>query len=139
MMILVTRKWFTSQSTCGELIIKGELFCYTLEPPTKTDNTKPRAIPAGTYDLTMRFSPRHNRILPHIENVPDFDEIEIHPGNYPRDTEGCVLVGSSHMKDVVLESDKAFNRLLLMLGEIQETKEPMFIFFEEQETVADGV
>jgi hypothetical protein len=42
------------------------------------------------------FSPKFNRMMLHILNVPGFSGVRIHSGNRDTDTEGCVLVGQMH-------------------------------------------
>ena len=111
MNILVRRRWLTNNSTCGELWLDGQFFCFTLEPVTRTDDVKPRAIPKGSYDLEILISPRFKRLMPHVMNVPGFEGILIHYGNYPKDTEGCLLVGSTHSEDFVGHSDATFAEL----------------------------
>lgn len=134
MNITVTRRWFTAQSTIGELnitIVHPEASsptmqviqfdCFTLEPPKRED--KPCCIPPGTYAVEKRFSPKHGFHVPGLKDVPGFSDIEIHPGNYPKDTEGCLLVGSSHgaqakalqyntEDDAVFGSKQTFARLV---------------------------
>lgn len=125
----VQREWLTQHSTIGTLFslnqVQGltlpEVECYTLEPETRHDQVKPRAIPAGTYPLTLRYSPIHGRIVPHVEDVPGFSEIEIHIGNYPvphpdkaglmkpSDTKGCTLLGKTRDTDFVGQSHAAFD------------------------------
>jgi len=39
-------------------------------------------IPEGVYEVKMTFSPRFNRLLPQLMNVPYFEGIRIHSGNY---------------------------------------------------------
>ena len=96
MNLRVERQIFSPYSTIGELLIDGVHECFTLEPVwVGSSDIKPRAIPEGTYNLTNRFSPKHNRSVPHVEDVSGFEEIEIHVGNFPSDTEGCLLVGQS--------------------------------------------
>lgn len=107
----VKRRWPESQSLMGQFMIDNFHECYTLEPPVKTDGSKPRAIPAGTYPLTIRFSPRFNRLMPHVENVPDFAGVLIHWGNFPKDTEGCTLVGSIQGTNFVGHSREEFDLL----------------------------
>lgn len=104
------------------MFVDGAFFCYTLEPP-KRENIKPRAIPPGTYELTIRFSPKHGRLIPHVENVPGFSEIEIHIGNYPKDTEGCCLVGTTRSLDFVGGSHGAFDTLFAKMLEASEPGE----------------
>ncbi len=104
----VRRRQSTSLSVTGELLYCGAHFCFTLEPAYGLAGVKPRAIPAGTYPLDIRFSPRFNRDMPHVEQVPDFTEIMLHPGNFPRDTDGCCLVGTTLGINFVGESDAAF-------------------------------
>lgn len=114
MKLLLNRLTFTHLSTIGELFVDGLKYAVTLEPAFKTDNTKPRAIPAGTYTVTCRHSPRFERIMPHIEGVPGFDGVLIHWGNFPKDTEGCVLVGNAvdPKPDMIDTSRKTFDLLM---------------------------
>jgi Family of unknown function (DUF5675) len=95
----------------GELWLDGKFECYTLEPPRHDPPAKPRCIPTGRYEFIIAFSPRHNRNLPLLENVPDFEGIEIHTGNYPKDTEGCILVGEVMGEGAIYQSTVAFNKL----------------------------
>jgi hypothetical protein len=67
-------------------------------------------IPAGTYKVGAYFSPKHQRQVPLLENVPDFEYVEIHAGNYPSDTNGCLLLGDTVDADFVGESQIAVNR-----------------------------
>lgn len=114
MQVKIARNLYTDSSTQGELSIDGAFVCYTLEPPVKTDGSKPRAIDDGTYPLTIRWSTDHNRHLPHVENVPDFVAVEHHVGNTAKDTLGCTLVG--HVRgpeeDWISNSTPAFAALM---------------------------
>ena len=112
MELLLKRRPSYNEATIGELYIVKDAEatheCYTLEDvvrevpgrpveewkiPTKT------AIPAGTYRLIITQSPRftglegHPVFTPELVNVPGFNGVRIHPGNYPKDTDGCILPG----------------------------------------------
>lgn len=119
---LVQRRWSDAKSVTGELFHNGSHRCWTLEPPYRRREwdvkVKPYAIPAGTYDLTIRFSQRFQRLMPHVENVPGFSGILIHWGNFPKDTEGCTLVGSMRNTDFVGHSVDEFNDLFAELTEV---------------------
>ena len=107
MKIVVQRQITDAISTTGEMLIDGSHFCWTLEPATP--------IPSGTYDLTIRQSPRFNRLMPHVENVPGHAGILIHWGNYAENTSGCTLVGTTQGEDFVGHSVDEFNRLFVRL------------------------
>lgn len=70
----------------------GKEIARTLENPHR-DTAKDSAIPCGSYqcekDNTGKF--QFYKVL----NVPGRQNIEIHQGNYERDTEGCILFGDS--------------------------------------------
>jgi len=62
------------------------------------------AIPAGKYELKLRnegsMTKRYAKKFPDmhrgmiwLQDVPDFTWVYIHIGNYPEDTDGCILVG----------------------------------------------
>lgn len=103
MKIVVQRQIQDAISTTGEMLIDGVHECYTLEPA--------QPIPAGTYDLTIRQSPRFQRLMPHVESVPGHTGILIHWGNWAKDTEGCTLVGETDGEDFVGHSVDEFNVL----------------------------
>ena len=116
-LLVVQRLKSDKQCVQGELLYRSIWDCFTLEPPFADDTVKPRAIPAGTYPLTIRYSAKHGRLVPHVENVPGFTEVEIHWGNYPKDTEACLLVGTMQGTDFVGHSVEAFNDLFLRIQE----------------------
>src|ERR1700693_4982561 len=93
MIIKVERKVFNENDTIGILYVDGFHFCYTLENVIRKVKVEDKtAIPAGTYKVELRFSPHFQKVLPHILNVPDFEDILLHPGNTEIDTHGCILV-----------------------------------------------
>jgi hypothetical protein len=48
--------------------------------------------------------------------VPAGDNIEIHWGNYPANTEGCVMAGSSRDTDFIGNSVNTWNQLMSRIG-----------------------
>ena len=124
--------------TIGKLYIDGHYFCDTLEDPVRTlpascPNTSEgilcacpekvyarTAIPAGTYKVTMQFSPRFKRVLPLMNDVPHFLGVLIHSGNDPGDTAGCILVGHNKVKGKVLESRAVSDKLNALLEKENE-------------------
>ncbi len=97
--IITLRRTFRyALSTKGEMEIDGKRI-YTLEPTWRDLEQGEQkvagktAVPAGTYRITLYYSPRHRRTVPLLHDVPGFSYVEIHPGNYPEDSEGCILPG----------------------------------------------
>ena len=109
----ITRTRFTDKSVTGLLALDAVFQCYVLEPPQRAE--KPCCIPAGTYQCILMWSSHFQRVVPHVLNVPGFTNIEWHHGNYPKDTEGCALVGTSRGPDSVLNSDQAFVEMMSKL------------------------
>ena len=89
---------------------------YTLESagPDTTARGKDRRIPAGLYRVAWHKSPKFNRVVPVLfnERVAKDRYIEIHAGNYPKHTEGCILVGKWANDEGVFESVKTLEALL---------------------------
>lgn len=130
MKLLVRRTDPSDACIIGELWIAGERFCYTMEPPERPKEIKPRAVPLGTYDVKIRWSGHWARLMPHVEGVPDFEEIEIHPGNFPKNSHGCLMVGETKapMVHFIGDSKKAFDALFL---KITEATDPITITYTE--------
>jgi len=121
MTIAVNRKLFTPLSTEGELSIDGIHECYTLEPRKDQSQGKPFCIPAGLYRYFVGPSAHFGFDVIHLVNVPGFDDIEIHPGNFPQDTHGCTCVGTIQAANFVGHSKEAFAALMAKIppqGEI---------------------
>ena len=140
--MLVIREWKKPDYTIGRLFLRGEFFCNTLEDPvrdlTKVAKIKGRtAIPAGTYEVTMRvISPKYSKKpnykwcearMPRLLAVPHFGGILIHPGNSHKDTDGCILVGENKVVGGLVNSTATFKRLWAVLEEAYRNNEPIQI------------
>ena len=130
MEITVKRTFKGASYTIGKLYIDGQYFSDTIEdvvrhlPAVCPDTPKGRgckckekvyartAIPAGTYEVTMEYSPRFKRTLPFLHDVPHFLGILIHSGNTDADSAGCILVGRNIVKGKVLDSRVTLDALI---------------------------
>lgn len=131
-LIDITRKWETEHATMSEFSITGtqpgEISSgYFLERPGP-DTTKSglrKRIPVGTYHLKWQTVTNLNGVRPHLpvpwlynSDVPDSRYIYIHNGNYPHNTDGCLLIGTSRAPDMVGASVDALKRLKLFLNRV---------------------
>ena len=97
----------------GERVV---LIGYTCEPagPDTTESGKDRRIPQGRYQTAWHEGPKFRARLPLLynEQVPKSRCILIHSGNTGRNTEGCVLLGTSLGEYGVKNSRTALGALL---------------------------
>ena len=118
MKLQVVRTQFGKDATNGLLFIDGVFECYTLEDQYQSVKVMHgTCIPEGTYDIKFRktggfhakfsakFKNAHYGML-HIQDVPGFEYILIHTGNWESQTSGCLLVGDTQQDLDV--SDKGF-------------------------------
>lgn len=118
MKLEVKRHFKGPQYTIGRMYADGVYLCDTLEDTVRPDGIKlagQTAIPAGTYPVRITYSPRFKKMLPMLDNVPNFTGVRIHTGNTAEDTEGCILVGYNRVKGRVCDSRAAFRRLFALL------------------------
>ena len=115
------RKVFAKDRTLGELHLEGTgYFCDTLKPHC-IDWSKEKkvagktAIPEGRYKVKVGWSPRAGKNVPWLKNVPHFKDIQIHTGNIPGHTRGCILVGSAE-NNVLVDSRLVFECLMKKLA-----------------------
>lgn len=130
MELLLKRKWFSDESTIGELFVDGEDCCYILEDVVRDKKIKGKtAIPYGSYKVVIDFSNRFQKDMPHLLDVPDFAGIRIHPGNTSKDTEGCLLPGLVKGVNTVLRSAVAYTHLF---GLLKKAKDDIWITIVEE-------
>lgn len=100
----------------GELFVDGTFFCPTLE------RASVEVLPL-CYRVYVTHSPRFNRLLPLLHNVPSSDRkrmrkgIRFHVGTLPRHSSGCILV-----PDRATET-----RLTALLLEAQRNREEIYL------------
>lgn len=117
MKLELKRDTFTDKTTIGKLYLDGLEFAHTLEDTDrKLEDGGVKVfgktcIPRGTYDVIVDMSKRFNKLMPLLLRVPQFEGIRIHAGNYDKDTEGCILVGSTRGNDFIGDSRITFESL----------------------------
>ena len=113
--LLIIRDTFTDKSTIGTLYINGERFCDTLENPYLNNQRNISCIPEGQYKVRLRL-PRESATRDYlhllVQDVPNRDWILFHRGNYPSQTQGCILVGNGRQQDIVENSRLAMDLVI---------------------------
>ncbi len=117
MELKLNRKFLGATYTIGDLFIDGEYYCNTIEDKVRDLNKDgdlldegeskvygETAIPYGTYKIIVNLSPKFNRELPRLLDVPHFEGILIHRGNTAKDSAGCVILGENKIKGKVINS-----------------------------------
>jgi len=106
MVVKVNRVEPSDLGTLGTMAIDGKFVGYTLEDRERAIKVfGDTCIPKGSYKVSLRteggmttkymdkFGSFHRGML-WLADVPGFEWVYIHIGNYVSDTEGCILVGS---------------------------------------------
>lgn len=65
---------------------------YTLERPWLDNARSKSCIPTGTYEVELNNTKAHPNTF-RVLDVKDRSGILMHIGNYPKHSEGCILVG----------------------------------------------
>jgi hypothetical protein len=133
--ITVHRFGSGENQTIGALHINGEFECFTLEDEYREIKVKGETrIPAGIYKLdfrkadsplTLKYRKKYDFFNYHLEvqNVPNFNYIYIHIGNYESQTDGCLLLGDTATKTTLGSSKIAFTRVYKKISAALEAGE----------------
>lgn len=132
MKLQLQRLYFRPDYTIGKLYLNDKYLCDTLED-TYRDLSKEQkvagatAIPIGVYKVVLSYSNRFKEVLPELLNVPYFEAIRIHAGNFAKDTWGCILVGENKIKGGLINSRKALDNLIVKLQDLQDISITIYI------------
>lgn len=123
----LTRIANREKSTLGILKI-GDFECFTLELPWLENLKNISCIPEGSYLYKKRVSPSRKTEVIELTGVEGRSYIQIHPGNYTRQIQGCILPGLG-LKDIdkdgifdVTHSSAAFNKIMALAPETGNIK-----------------
>lgn len=131
MKIIVDRYLSNAEATLSRVSVYDgvtRIFrCYGLEDEFREEKVHSETrIPAGRYTVGVRteggfhgryskdrrFRDFHRGML-HVLDVPGFEFILIHVGNYEKDTAGCLLVGETRSEHLfeIYRSSPAYRKL----------------------------
>lgn len=82
------------------------------------------AIPTGTYNIEITYSPKYKKLMPLLINVKGYSGIRIHSGNTSKDSEGCLLVGKNTKVGMVTDSRNTYQHLF---SKLQKAKDKIII------------
>ena len=111
-MLYLRRDDQNAQRTLGVLYEDTTVLAQTLELPWVDNAPGMSCIPAGIYCANLRYSPVHGRDVYWLAGVKDRVDIEIHWGNFPSDTKGCILLGTSREANAIGHSVEAFSAFM---------------------------
>lgn len=134
MELLLNRRWKKNTYTIGEMFVNGKKFSETCEDKDRglkntmsLEEIKAKkiygrtAIPTGTYELKMTYSPKFasrafakkygGKVL-EILNVKGYSGVRIHPFNSAEDSLGCIAPGRNLEKGKVLQSTAYYTKLI---------------------------
>lgn len=80
------------EATLGRLRVGDDVF-WTVERPWLCNKPFESCIPEGNYQVNPYSSGRYPNVW-ELQGVPGRSKILIHVGNYARDVQGCIAVGS---------------------------------------------
>ena len=111
MNLSLIRDIFTENSTTGKLFIENDFECFVLEDEDRKLEAGGKkvygktAIPRGRYKIELDWSPKYGRDMPHVLDVPHFDGIRIHTGNYAGEETFFKIISIDTLKDVLYSEE----------------------------------
>lgn len=134
MEMLIDRKWKKDTYTIGKWYVDGKEIGDSLEDKDrglgdymsldkimKVKVKNETAIPTGTYEVKMTYSPRfsgrswgkrYDGKVPEIPNVKGFTGVRIHPMNSALDSSGCIGIGKNNIKGRITNSTNYYYKLV---------------------------
>jgi len=128
------------EGVIGILKNGSKFLAYTLELEWRDNQRRRSCVPKGTYEIVYRnfggyynrynerFDDHKNGVL-ELKDVKDRSAILIHIGNRPKDTLGCILVGSEAdtNKSIIYDSKKAYLDVYVQAKKVLDTGKKLYI------------
>lgn len=122
--IEIKRFYYYADRTLGVIFVNGASAGFSLELPNRDNKKNISYIPMGVYNFRVYYSKKYKTDCLAVYNVPDRDYISVHYGNYPKDTKGCILVGSNIVKKDLTHSRIA---LRVIIGSLDSNKGQLIV------------
>ncbi len=141
MKIQLDRKWQRGESILGSFAYE-KVNLLSLEHPRRVPKVPGiTGIPAGEYiikprregEMYQHYCERFKKDHPMLwlQNVPDFEYVYIHIGNFIRDSRACILVGSGYGYEKenykIFNSAISYERLHDRVVQAWDAKEDVYI------------
>ena len=141
--LTLKRDTYTNKTTIGKLYLNDVFICDTLEDVCRDLNKDgdlndlgeskiygETARPSGIYKVIINMSPRFKKLLPRLIDVPGYDGVLIHMGNFAKDTHGCILVGTRGID--VLQGGTSLKALAKLMTELTKYDEYQIIIIDKK-------
>jgi Family of unknown function (DUF5675) len=109
--VTIARKRSFSASIGGDLYVNGVHICKTLELAWIWNEKNRSCVPLGTYRGFVRRDKSDGWRIQLLGVPGGRDGVQIHVGNYPKQIQGCVLVGENYTPDAIWSSHAAYKKL----------------------------
>lgn len=111
--IVVKRFKAYDNSVIGALSVNGTQICYTLEEAWRNNQKGNSCVGLGTYPAFIRYTSNKSKRewCFQLNDANGRTAIQMHIGNKPADTEGCILVGTTQGENYVGTSTQAYQKL----------------------------
>ena len=122
--IRIIRSEETDEAMLGQIYVGGEEIGYTLEQPWNNNQEGESCIPPGEYVAYIRDKETSRWDYNPIQLIDVFNRsyIQVHIGNYPANTQGCILIGKGRGHNAVWNSEDAYDELMSKLDKTKEIK-----------------
>ena len=100
------------QGIISKITLNEDFIGYGLELPYRNNKPFKSCIETGIYKAWRSNSTNFDYEVVRLADKNGRTNIEIHAGNYPEDTAGCILIGRSYGNCYVSHSGKTLNDLI---------------------------
>lgn len=149
MKIIIDRVYKYPKYTVGEVWVNGDFFAYSMEDvdrglhvdmPARYMRERKvygeTAIPCGSYEVIIDYSPKFKKYLPHVMfrndedklvEVPCFSGIRLHPFNTAEESLGCIAFGDWKGVSRIVNAKAKTNELTDMIQKARNKKDKVIL------------